>query len=56
MIFTYDGTAKSQADFLKNVYKGYLSSAEKRSMPEKLFEQLQSKRIVMILSFITYNK
>ena len=39
MIFTYDGTAKSQAEFLKNVYKGYLSSAEKRSMPEKLFER-----------------
>lgn len=39
MIFTYDGTAKSQAEFTKNVYKGYLSSAEKRSLPEKLFER-----------------
>lgn len=39
MIFTYDGTAKSQAEFSKNVYKGYLSSAEKRSLPEKLFER-----------------
>lgn len=39
MIFTYDGTAKSQAELTKNVYKGYLSSAEKRSMPEKLFER-----------------
>lgn len=38
MIFTYDGSAKSQAEFTKNVYKSYLSSAEKRSMPEKLFE------------------
>lgn len=38
-IFTYDGTAKSQVEFSKNVYKGYLSSAEKRSMPEKLFER-----------------
>ena len=39
MIFIYDGTAKSQAEFSKNVYKGYLSSAEKRSLPEKLFER-----------------
>ncbi len=39
IIFTYDGTAKSQVEFSKNVYKGYLSSAEKRSMPEKLFER-----------------
>lgn len=39
MVFTYDGTAKSQAEFTKNVYKGYLSSAEKRSMPEKFFER-----------------
>lgn len=39
MIFTYDGTAKSQIELSKNVYKGYLSSAEKRSLPEKLFER-----------------
>lgn len=39
MIFTYDGTAKSQVELAKNVYKGYLSSAEKRSLPEKLFER-----------------
>jgi len=39
MIFTYDGTAKTQTEFSKNVYKGYLSSAEKRSLPEKLFER-----------------
>lgn len=39
MLFTYDGSAKSQAEMTKNVYKGYLSSAEKRSMPEKLFER-----------------
>lgn len=39
MIFTYDGMAKSQVEFSKNVYKSYLSSAEKRSMPEKLFER-----------------
>lgn len=39
MVFTYDGTSKSQTEFTKNVYKGYLSSAEKRSMPEKLFER-----------------
>lgn len=39
MIFTYDGTAKSQVELTKNVYKGYLSSAQQRSMPEKLFER-----------------
>ena len=39
MIFTYDGTSKSQTEYTKNVYTGYLSSAEKRSMPEKLFER-----------------
>lgn len=39
MIFTYDGSAKSQVEMTKNVYKGYLSSAEKRSMPEKLLER-----------------
>lgn len=39
MIFTYDGTSKSQTEFTKNVYKGYLSSAENRSLPEKLFER-----------------
>lgn len=39
ILFTYDGSAKSQAEMTKNVYKGYLSSAEKRSMPEKLFEK-----------------
>lgn len=39
MLFTYDGSAKSQSEMTKNVYKGYLSSAEKRSLPEKLFEK-----------------
>ncbi len=39
MIFTYDGNAKSQIEYSKNVYKGYLSSAENRSLPEKLFER-----------------
>ena len=39
MLFTYDGSAKSQAEMTKNVYKSYLSSAEKRSLPEKLFEK-----------------
>lgn len=39
MLFTYDGSAKSQVEMTKNVYKGYLSSAEKRSLPEKLFER-----------------
>lgn len=39
VLFTYDGTSKSQNEMSKNVYKGYLSSAETRSMPERLFEK-----------------
>lgn len=38
-LFTYDGTAKVQTELTKNVYKGYLISAEKRSSSEKLFEK-----------------
>ena len=38
-LFTYDGTAKSQAEMGKNVYAGYLASAEKRSDSEKKFER-----------------
>jgi len=38
-IFTYDSNAKSQTIMMKNVYNGYLSSAEVRSAPEKLFEK-----------------
>ena len=37
-LFTYDGSAKTQYEMRKNVYKGYLVSAEKRSSSEKLFE------------------
>lgn len=39
LLFTYDGTAKVQNELTKNVYKGYLVSAEKRSASEKLFEK-----------------
>lgn len=38
-LFTFDGTAKVQTELTKNVYKGYLVSAEKRSASEKLFEK-----------------
>lgn len=38
-LFTYDGTAKLQAEMTKNVYMGYLSSAEVRSTSEKKFER-----------------
>lgn len=38
-LFTYDGTAKSQAEMGKNVYAGYLASAELRSASEKKFER-----------------
>jgi len=38
-LFTYDATAKSQAVLTKNVYDGYLASAEPRSASEKKFEK-----------------
>jgi type III restriction enzyme len=38
-LFTFDSTSKVQNEFSKNVYGGYLSSAEIRSAPEKLFER-----------------
>lgn len=38
-IFTYDGTTKTQAEMKKNVYKGYLVSAEPRSSSERKFEK-----------------
>lgn len=38
-LFTYDAKAKKQAVMTKNVYDGYLSSAEVRSAPEKAFEK-----------------
>lgn len=38
-LFTYDGTAKTQLEMKKNVYRGYLSSAEVRSSSERKFEK-----------------
>lgn len=38
-MFTYDGGAKTQLVMEKNVYQGYLSSAEPRSTPERKFEK-----------------
>ena len=38
-LFTFDSSSKVQAECKKNVYQGYLSSAEFRSAPEKLFER-----------------
>ncbi|OMD89323.1 restriction endonuclease subunit R [Paenibacillus odorifer] len=38
-LFTYDGLAKSQIEMTKNVYSGYLSSAEPRSSGERKFEK-----------------
>ncbi len=38
-LFTYDKKNKNQSEYSKNVYGGYLSSAEPRSAPEKLFEK-----------------
>lgn len=37
-IFTYDSSDVTQEESLKNVYAGYLSSAEPRSIPERKFE------------------
>ncbi len=42
-LFTYDGTAKTQLEMKKNVYQGYLSSAEVRSSSERKFEKLCEK-------------
>ncbi len=38
-LFTYDGKSKSQRLMEKNVYEGYLSSAEPRSASEREFEK-----------------
>lgn len=38
-LFTYDSTAKTQTVMEKNVYQGYLSSAEVRSSSERKFEK-----------------
>ncbi len=39
MLFTYDATSKVQTESTKNVYQGYLLSAEPRSSSEKKFER-----------------
>jgi len=41
--FTYDSNKKLQIVYSKNVYDGYLSSAEVRSQPEKRFESFCEK-------------
>lgn len=41
--FTYDGASKVQTESVKNVYQGYLMSAEKRSTAEKKFEKYCEK-------------
>ena len=38
-LFTFDSTAKTQTEMRKNVYQGYLSSAEARSSSERKFEK-----------------
>lgn len=38
-LFTFDRTAKTQMEMKKNVYQGYLSSAEVRSSSERKFEK-----------------
>ncbi len=39
MMFTFDGNSRLQTVMHKNVYDGYLSSAERRSSSEKKFEK-----------------
>ena len=39
MLFTYDAISKVQTESTKNVYRGYLLSAEPRSSAEKKFEK-----------------
>ena len=41
--FTYDGAGKIQTESVKNVYQGYLLSAEPRSTAEKKFEKYCEK-------------
>ena len=41
--FTFDGASKVQAESVKNVYQGYLMSAEPRSTSEKKFEKFCEK-------------
>ena len=38
-LFTYNDASKVQSEFKKNVYTGYLGSAEFRSTPERVFER-----------------
>lgn len=38
-LFTYNGDLKTQIEYKKNVYQGYLSSAAPRSIPELKFEK-----------------
>ena len=38
-LFTYNGDLKTQIEYKKNVYQGYLSSAAPRSTPELKFEK-----------------
>lgn len=38
-LFTFDGNSRIQVEYTKNVYQGYLSSAEQRSSSEKKFEK-----------------
>ena len=38
-LFSFDSTAKTQTEMRKNVYQGYLSSAEVRSSSERKFEK-----------------
>ncbi len=39
LLFTYNSELKTQIEYKKNVYQGYLSSAAPRSMPEMKFEK-----------------
>ncbi|MDR0442042.1 MAG: DEAD/DEAH box helicase family protein [Treponema sp.] len=48
ILFTYDGTNKTQEIYTKNVYANYRSSAEPRSTPEKEFEEFLEKAISVI--------
>lgn len=41
--FTYDSASKVQSESVKNVYRGYLTSAEPRSASEKKFEKFCEK-------------
>ena len=56
MIFTYDRNNTNKSESSKNVYQGYLMSAEKRSSSEKQFEKYCESAKSVDLLYLVKNK